>query len=101
MLFNAEVKLIATAPHSVNDIGDDIAGETARSIMADKQSIRQTEFYQAQATGLRPQLMFVVRSVEYQAEAILEHAGQRYRIIRTYERPDEMTELVCSGLAVG
>ena len=101
MLFNAEIQLISTAPHTTNDIGDDIGGETIRTVMADKQSIRQSEFYQAAAAGLRPLLMFVVLTAEYQGETVAGYYGKRYRISRTYDRPDERTELVCTGLVVG
>ena len=101
MLFNAEIQLITTAPHTTNDIGDEIGGETIRTVMADKQSIRQSEFYQAAAAGLRPLLMFLVMSVEYQGETLIEYDGKRYLVSRTYERPDERTELVCTGLVVG
>ena len=101
MLFNAEIQLISTSPRTTNDIGDAVEAETARTVMADRQSIRQSEFYQAAAAGLKPLLMFLIMSAEYQGETVLSHDGKRYHIARTYERPDERTELVCTGLVVG
>ena len=45
-----------------NDIGESVPVETKRRVMADKQSVRQSEFYQAAIAGLGPEVMFVVRS---------------------------------------
>ena len=62
MLFRDVVKLISVTV-TENDMGDIIETPVEREVFADKQSIRQSEFYQAAATGLRPELMFVVRSL--------------------------------------
>lgn len=99
MLFNDTVRLI-TVTAAANSLGDPAEAELSRQVYADRQSIRQTEFYQAHATGFRPEIMFVVRSSEYQGETRLRYGSRTYNIIRTYERPDEMTELVCQALVV-
>jgi len=78
-----------------NEIGEWLPVETKRQVMADKQSVRQSEFYQAAIAGLRPEVMFVVRSAEYEGEAQLEYNGKRYNIVRTYDKDGEFTELVC------
>ncbi len=70
---------------------------SGRQVFADKKSIRQNEFYQASATGLRPEIMFIVRSADYNDERELTFDGKIYTIIRTYDRPDEFTELICEG----
>ena len=67
MLFRDVVKLISVTV-TENDMGDIIETPTEREVFADKQSIRQSEFYQAAATGLRPELMFAVRSIDYNQE---------------------------------
>ena len=64
MFFREEVDLIALTA-TVSDSGDAIDAESSSTVYADKQSIRQSEFYQAMATGLRPELMFVIRSIDY------------------------------------
>lgn len=86
---------------TTNSKGDAVEAEPAREVMAERLSVRQSEFYQAQASGLRAELMFLVMSCEYQGERRLSYAGQTYNIIRTYERPDERTELICGGLVAG
>lgn len=97
MLFRDVVKLISVTT-TENDMGDIIETPVERQIFADKQSVRQSEFYQAAATGLKPELMFVVRSIDYNQEPKLKHGDKTYTIIRTYDKDGELTELVCQGV---
>jgi SPP1 family predicted phage head-tail adaptor len=97
MLFRDVVDLI-TISNSENGIGDTIETETSRQVFANKKSIRQSEFYQAAMTDLRPELMFEVRTVEYEGEPKLNYDSKTYNIIRTYSKNGEITELICSGL---
>lgn len=98
MLFRDVVTLIDVA-YATNSIGDAIETEIRTEVFADKQSIRQSEFYQAAATGLRPELMFVVRSIDYNQQPKLDYDGKTYTIIRAYDKDGEFTELVCQGVA--
>ena len=100
MLFKEVIKLISVTT-TENDMGDIIETPVEREVFADKQSIRQSEFYQAAATGLRPELMFVVRSVDYSGEPKLKHGDKTYTIIRTYDKDGELTELICQGVVNG
>lgn len=97
MMWRDVVALVAIV-ETTNDIGDTVTVETSRTVYADKRSVRAAEFYQAHATGLRPEMMFVVRYDEYQGEPVLEYGGKRYNIIRTYSKNGEEIELVCQGL---
>ena len=97
MLFRDVVKLISNTV-TENDMGDIIETPVEREVFADKQSIRQSEFYQAAATGLRPELMFVVRTIEYNGETRLKYNGKEYSIIRVYDKDGELTEIVCQGV---
>ena len=100
MLFRDVINLVSIAT-TENDMGDIIEVETKREVFADKKSIRQNEFYQAAATGLRPELMFIIRSIEYEQEPRLEFNSKTYNIIRAYDKDGELTELVCQGLVNG
>lgn len=97
MLFKDVISLI-TVITTENELGDVIEETTERQVFADKQSVRQSEFYQAAATGLRPELMFVVRSIDYHGETRLKYNDKEYNIIRTYDKDGELTELVCQGV---
>lgn len=74
--------------------GDPVRVETSREIFATPQSIGMKEFYQAAATGLKPELRFVLADYyDYNGEEIVEHEGTRYRVLRTYRTGQEL-ELV-------
>lgn len=97
MLWRDTIDLVSVT-YQQDDNGEWVADETKRQVMADKQSVRQSEFYQAAMAGLRPEIMFLIRSVEYQGEQQLEYDSRRYNIIRTYDKDGEFTELVCERL---
>jgi len=98
MLFNTTLELIAQETYETDDKGDRVPVKVRRKVYADKQSVRQSEHYEAAATGLRPELMFVVRSIDYKGEPKLEYGGKEYTIVRTYNTKSELTELVCQGV---
>ena len=82
-----------------NDIGDAIKQPTYRKVFANEKGIRQSEFYQAAATKLRPEIMYEIRKVDYAGEKkIRVNKTKLYNIIRTYPVKNEMLELVCQGL---
>mgnify|MGYP000908391241 FL=1 len=100
MLFKDIIDLVAITTAKDPD-GFPVVTETKRTIFADKKSVRQSEFYQAAAQNIKLELMFDVRSIDYQGEELLEYERQRYKIVRTYDKDGELTELVCSRLEGG
>ena len=97
MLFREVINLISSTDGE-NDLGDPIKVLTkGPNVFADKQSIRQSEFYQAMAAGLRPEITLVIRTIEYNQEPFLEFNNKNYTIIRTYEKENEFIELICQG----
>jgi hypothetical protein len=73
----------------------DLAGGSGRKVYADKESVRQSEFYQAAAAGMKTEAMFLVNKSDYLGELYLAHEGKTYKITRPYERQTEITELIC------
>lgn len=96
MLFRDVITLLSRGLAQDPITGEMKEVETAREVFANKKSVRQTEFYAAAMAGLKPELMFEIRSVEYQGERRVEYQGKRHDIIRTFDK-GEMMELVCSG----
>lgn len=80
--------------------GEPIDTVTYRSVFADKQSVRQTEFYEAKQLDLAPEVMFVVRSVEFSNDEFVRWKDKVYRIIRTFDK-GETIELVVGALNNG
>lgn len=96
MLFKEIVELVSITK-TENSMGDVLDVKTTRQVFANKKSVRASEFYQAMSTGLRPELMFEIRSVEYQEEPKLIYNGKEYNIIRVYDKNGEITELIVQG----
>ena len=69
---------------------------SGRTVFANQRSVRSQEFYQAQALGLRPELVFVIRQVEYGGERSVRWNAKDYDVLRTYSKSGEFIELVCS-----
>ncbi|KON86607.1 hypothetical protein AF332_07100 [Sporosarcina globispora] len=96
MRFDSIVDLIEVN-YNQDEIGNSIEILKKRSTFAKKQSVKQSEYYQAASLGLKPELVFIIWTQEYQGEPKLEFAGKIYAINRTYERPDEKIELHCEA----
>lgn len=97
MLWREVVTLISTTS-ATNAAGTSITTPTSRDVFANKKSIGRNEFYQAAATGLKPQLMFEIRAIDFSDEQTLGYNGKSYVIIRTYTKNDEIIELTCTGV---
>lgn len=83
MLKPSIVKLIMPSPEA-RGAGTE-PSESARAVYCTVRSIGMQEAYQAMATGLNPELKIcLAHDFEYQDEPLLEYAGRRYKILRTY-----------------
>jgi SPP1 family predicted phage head-tail adaptor len=94
-LFKEIIDLISVT-ETETDAGGFQESKTARQVFADKRSVRQSEFYQAASTGLKPEIVFVIRRIDYEDERLLAYKGLEYSVIRTFEAKDEMIELVAT-----
>lgn len=71
-----------------------------REVFANKKSVRLSEFYQAQSAGMKPELVFEVRTVDFENDEFLTYEGKEYSIIRSYENGD-ITELTVTSYQGG
>lgn len=99
-MYNEVIKLIKVTK-TKDKYGGLVENETERTVFANIKSIGQSEFYQAQAVGFKPEVKFVLPDyLEYQDESKLKYKGindaeeKTYSVIRTY-RVDNTLELVC------
>ena len=78
------INLIAVT-HGTDDYGDPVDTETVRQVFAEQMSIGQAEFYQAQASGLKPELKFKLADYyDFKDEPFMEYNGKRYKLLRTF-----------------
>lgn len=96
MLWNEVIELVKETART-NEMGDPVTKLTYRIVYADKKGVRQSEFYQANAIGLKPELMYVINEHDYEGERLIRVDKKLlYDIIRTYPAKNEGLELVCS-----
>lgn len=95
MKFITPVYLIIQST-TTNDIGDLDYTNIERKVFANIGSIKQSEFYQAQSTGFKPEITFEIRSFEYKSEQLIKYNEKIYNVIRTFDKKDGIIELICS-----
>ena len=87
------VKLVSQR-YRQNAYGEEIEKETARSVYAEIDQIGRAEYFKAASLDLAPSFVAKTAAINYKGETILEHAGQRYAIYRTFVE-DDTVELYC------
>lgn len=99
-MYNSVITLVSEKI-KVDEYGDQIKTQSERVVFAELKSIGQSEFYQAQALGLKPEIKFVLPDyLEYGGEKRLkfkdfgEDNEQEYTVLRTY-RQNNLLELIC------
>ena len=67
-----------------DEYGNQVKTIKKRLVYCDKMSIGSKEFYQAQATDLKPEIKIKIRTLDYYDEEAVCLEGKHYKIIRTY-----------------
>ena len=94
-----EVIYLTTKTSDKNKVGDQITKEERKMRFAKLKSIGQSEFYQAQAQGLKPELKLVLPDIlDYEGQEEVIYNNFRYKVLRTF-KPDNTNEIeiVCYG----
>ncbi len=97
MLWRDIAKLISVS-ETVDDMGDIVQVKTETEVFVNKKSIRQSEYYQALSVGLKPEIMFEVRTIDYSNEETIEFDGKDYNITRVFTKNEEVSELICQAV---
>lgn len=77
--------------------------QTERTVFAKVLSIGMNEFYQAQSTGLKPELKFEIADyLDYDNEKELIYNKVKYQVLRTYRKNKRQLEItVYGGVNIG
>lgn len=94
MTYDYELTLIQQT-YIEDEIGNQTPTEIKTVIYCGLKSIGRTEFYNAIAHGLKPELIFNINKFEYSGEQLIEFEGKKYKVIRTYSNDLEKIELTC------
>ena len=100
MNVDATVTLIKRTAAGKDDCGNAVFAEVPTTVFAERKSVRQSEFFQAAAVGFKPEIMLEVYSFEYHGEELCEIGNERFRVYRTFEKPNsDRTELYLTAIA--
>lgn len=94
MLWNEVIEL-GLSTETLNN-GEPIKTMTWTSVFCDKKSVGSKEFYNGDNLGFKPELIFVVRTQEYNRHEKVRYNSVIYDIIRTYVNGD-ITEITVTG----
>lgn len=96
--FDHQISLIGLV-EGVDDYGFPVKEEKPKNpILANKLSVRSSEYWQARSTGIQLTYAFEIHSFEYDGEEKAVYDGQEYTIERTYDKGD-LTEIYLSRRA--
>lgn len=88
-------ELLTLVKRTLAEDGYTIAEESHREVLCRLASIGQTEFYQAQATDLRPELKFILADyLDYDGEYLCIFNNEWYKVLRTYRAGQELEIVV-------
>ena len=83
---------------NVDSYGDVALTENRTKVYAQCKSISQTEFYQAQTSGLKPEIKFVLTtSRDYNGQEEVVFNNIRYKVLKTFIPSDDSIEITCYG----
>lgn len=92
--FDHQVQLIGLVD-GTDDSGFPIVEEKLKPpILANRLSIRSSEFWLAKQSGIELSYTFEVHAFEYSGEEKMLYEGKEYSVERTYEKGD-FVELIC------
>ena len=73
--------------------------QSKKELFAKVLSVGQQEFYQAQASGFKPELKFEIADyLDYENEKELIHEGMKYQVLRTYRKKKALEITVYGGV---
>lgn len=106
MTYDYELNLVKVT-YGENNIGDAAKTLEKRPVYASKLDYKNKNFYQAAASGLKPEITFAINKYEYDDEEEVEFEGKAYKVIDVSpikskdESEFESIALLCSGLVNG
>lgn len=93
-----ELIYLASSQKTTNNVGDQIVKRTKEPRFAKIKSIGQSEFYQAQTIGLKPEIKFVIADyLDYDNQEELIYNNFLYKVLRTFRTEKNELEIVCYG----
>lgn len=98
-MYNEILTLIAPGESTeVDEYGDPVQTEVRTDIFCKVLSVGMKEFYQAQTTGVKPEIKAEIEDyLDYEGQPEVELLGVRYKVLRTYRTLSQGLELTLYG----
>lgn len=78
-----------------DEFGQPVVAENRKKVYAEKESVRQSEFYQAQANGLKPEIVFSIWEHDFSNQLHLLYNSEKYTVLRVADTTKGRLKLVC------
>lgn len=88
-----DVILLISETYEADANGVEQPVRVSRQVYCQVNSITRAEFFDAGRSGLNPEYMFTMFFGDYDGESIVEYAGKRYAVYRTYLGRNDTLEL--------
>ena len=94
MRMTDELQLIDVVT-TASSVGIPVLTETSRTVYAEKESVKRSEFYAANSSGARADIVFVINEDEYNDEMLVKYNAVYYKVVRAYAKRGRV-ELTCA-----
>lgn len=91
---------LGTITQSKNEYGDVTRTTAWNEVYCTEQSIGRSEYYQANAVGIKPSIIITVRMEDYNEETLCKHKNIEYDVMKTYRKNRSYIELTLSRKVV-
>ena len=100
MIIYTEVIELVKDISFADEYGNLTEKSTSREVIATKKSVGMRESYEAAAFGFKPEIIFVLTDyLDYEDEGKIIYQGREYRVIRTYQKPeDKQLQIICERI---
>lgn len=89
---------LITETKGTDNSGDPLESTPTREeVFCSEESVRQSEFYQAMATRLKPEIRLKLHRFEYNNQKKIEYDGKVYDLIRADAKGSEIIEIILGG----
>ena len=85
---------------SKNEYGDVVSVPVWNEVFCTEQSIGRSEYYQANAVGIKPSIIITVRMEDYSEETLCKYKNIEYDVMKTYRKGKSYIELTLSRKVV-
>jgi len=87
---------LVSQTYESDDIGNQIATETEKTVFCAELPITSAERTNTAINGIKPEVCLVVDYESYDEQKLINYNGVRYSVYRKYPRSDGMVELYCA-----